>query len=250
MLVPPYRVDVKREADVIEEILRIYGYNNVEIPMVVKSSLQYAPQPDPTQVRNLIAEMLTSQGFSEIWSNSLTKAGYYDDLSQYRPELTVNLLNPLSADLSGMRQTLLFGGLECIARNVNRQNKDLKLYEFGNCYFLDDVEKENPVPGYREEERLALFITGAKSPESWTQKQEPTSFFLLKSFAENILKRMGFNIRQLHISESQNELFSEGLEYRKNNKTVLEAGIVAPGFLKKFELEQSVFMLISIGIFF
>ena len=241
LLVPPYRVDVKREADVIEEILRIYGYNNVEIPMVVKSSLQYAPQPDPTQVRNLIAEMLTSQGFSEIWSNSLTKAGYYDGLSQYRPELTVNLLNPLSADLSGMRQTLLFGGLECIARNVNRQNKDLKLYEFGNCYFLDDVEKENPVPGYREEERLALFITGAKSPESWTQKQEPTSFFLLKSFAENILKRMGFNIRQLHISESQNELFSEGLEYRKNNKTVLEAGIVAPGFLKKFELEQSVF---------
>ncbi len=241
LLVPPYRVDVKREADVIEEILRIYGYNNVEIPMVVKSSLQYAPQPDPTQVRNLIAEMLTSQGFSEIWSNSLTKAGYYDGLSQYRPELTVNLLNPLSADLSGMRQTLLFGGLECIARNVNRQNKDLKLYEFGNCYFLDDVEKENPVPGYREEEHLALFITGAKSPESWTQKQEPTSFFLLKSFAENILKRMGFNIRQLHISESQNELFSEGLEYRENNKTVLEAGIVASGFLKKFELEQSVF---------
>lgn len=178
LLVPPYRVDVKRETDVVEEILRIYGYNNVEIPTVVKSSLQYAPQPDPSQIRNLISEMLSSQGFNEIWSNSLTKAGYYEGLTQYSTGKTVNLLNPLSADLSGMRQTLLFGGLECIERNVNRQNKDLKLYEFGNCYFFEeDKVKEQPVPGYREEEHLALFITGAKSAESWTGEQQPTSFF-------------------------------------------------------------------------
>ncbi|MDX9909564.1 MAG: phenylalanine--tRNA ligase subunit beta, partial [Mariniphaga sp.] len=242
LLVPPYRVDVKRETDVVEEILRIYGYNNVEIPTVVKSSLQYAPQPDPSQIRNLISEMLSSQGFNEIWSNSLTKAGYYEGLTQYSTGKTVNLLNPLSADLSGMRQTLLFGGLECIERNVNRQNKDLKLYEFGNCYFFEeDKVKEQPVPGYREEEHLALFITGAKSAESWTGEQQPTSFFQLKPIAENILKRMGFSLKTLRISDSQNELFSEGLTYTENNKTVMEAGIVSLKFLKKFDLEQPVY---------
>lgn len=242
LLVPPYRVDVKRETDVVEEILRIYGYNNVEIPTVVKSSLQYAPQPDPSQIRNLISEMLSSQGFNEIWSNSLTKAGYYEGLTQYSTGKTVNLLNPLSADLSGMRQTLLFGGLECIERNVNRQNKDLKLYEFGNCYFFEeDKVKEQPVPGYREEEHLALFITGAKSAESWTGEQQPTSFFQLKPIAENILKRMGFSLKTLRISDSQNELFSEGLTYTENNKTVMEAGIVSSKFLKKFDLEQPVY---------
>ncbi len=242
LLVPPYRVDVKRETDVVEEILRIYGYNNVEIPTVVKSSLQYAPQPDPSQIRNLISEMLSSQGFNEIWSNSLTKAGYYEGLTQYSTGKTVNLLNPLSADLSGMRQTLLFGGLECIERNVNRQNKDLKLYEFGNCYFFEeDKVKEQPVPGYREEEHLALFITGAKSAESWTGEQQLTSFFQLKPVAENILKRMGFSLKTLRISDSQNELFSEGLTYTENNKTVMEAGIVSLKFLKKFDLEQPVY---------
>lgn len=239
--VPPYRVDVRREADVVEEILRIYGYNNVKIPTVVKSSLQYAPQPDPTQIRNLISEMLSSQGFNEIWSNSLTKAGYYDGLAQYDAGKTVKLLNPLSADLNGMRQTLLFGGLECIERNVNRQNRDLRLYEFGNCYFYGEDEKEQPVPGYREEERLALFITGAKSAESWTGEQLPGSFFQIKSVAENILKRMGFSLNKLRITESRNELFSEGLNYAENNRTVLETGIVSSKFLKKFDIEQPVY---------
>ncbi len=240
--VPPYRVDVTREADVIEEILRIYGYNNVEIPSLVKASLQYAQQPDPDQVRNLVAEMLTAQGFNEIWSNSLTKSGYYEGLEQYKAEQTVNLLNPLSADLKGIRQTLLFGGLECVAYNANRQNKDLKLYEFGNCYFFKGTERnENPLKNYREEEHLGLFISGAKTAENWTGEQKPTSFFQLKSVAENILKRMGFVISMLKVSETQNELFSEGLTYVENNKTVLELGIVAKKFLKKFEVEQPVY---------
>ncbi|RIH62874.1 phenylalanine--tRNA ligase subunit beta [Mariniphaga sediminis] len=240
--VPPYRVDVQREADVVEDILRIYGYNNVEIPALVKSSLQYAPQPDPDEIRNLVAEMLTAQGFNEIWSNSLTKADYYEGLEQYKEEQTVNLLNPLSADLNGMRQTLLFGGLECVAYNANRQNKDLKLYEFGNCYFLKGTEqKEDPVSNYREEEHLGLFITGAKITENWTGVQQPTSFFQLKSVAENILKRMGFTISMLKVSESQNELFSEGLTYIENNKIVLELGIVSKKFQKKFEISQVVY---------
>jgi phenylalanyl-tRNA synthetase beta chain len=242
LAVPPYRVDVKREADVIEEILRIYGYNNIEIPSVVKSSLQVAAKPDSDQLRNLVSEMLTSQGFHEIWSNSLTKAGYYEGLEQYHREQSVILLNPLSADLNGMRQNLLFGGLECISWNANRQNKDLMLYEFGNCYFYKGTQlKDQPVRNYHEEEHLGLFITGALSTESWAMEQRPTSFFFLKSLAENILKRMGFKIHQLKVAETSNELFAEGIVYTANNKIVLELGTVAKQFLKKFEIENPVY---------
>jgi phenylalanyl-tRNA synthetase beta chain len=240
--VPPYRVDVKREADIIEEILRIYGYNNVDFPPVIKSSLQNAPQPDPEHLRNLVAEMLTAQGFHEIWSNSLTKAGYYRELEQFNERQTVNLLNPLSADLNGMRQTLLFGGLECILWNANRQSKDLLLYEFGNCYFLKGTEqKDNPVKNYREEEHLGLFITGLKAGESWTGESQPSSFFQLKSVAENILKRMGFRLSQLKVTGTENELFSEGISYGENNKTVVELGVVSKKILKKFDIDNPVY---------
>ncbi len=242
LAIPPYRVDVKREADVIEEILRIYGYNNVEIPSVVKSSLQSSSKPDTDQLRNLISEMLTSQGFNEIWSNSLSKSAYYESLEQYKPEQTVTLMNPLSADLNGMRQTLLFGGLECIVWNINRQNRDLKLYEFGNCYFFKGSElKEQPVRNYQEEEHLGLLITGTQAPQSWITEYKATSFFYLKSIAENILKRMGFTISRLQITETGNELFSEGLSYLENKKLVLELGTVRRRYLKKFNLENPVF---------
>ncbi len=242
LLVPPYRVDVKREADVIEEILRIYGYNNVEIPTQVNASLQTAEKPDPNNVKNLVAEMITAQGFNEIWSNSLTKAGYYEGLNQYGDAQTVKLLNPLSADLNGMRQTLLFGGLECVAFNANRQNKNLRMYEFGNCYFFKGTElKDHPEKNYREEEHLALFVTGAKENESWSGKQQLTSFFSLKTYAENILKRLGFSIEQLQVNEVSDELFAEGLSYTGNNKTLVNVGIVAKKWLKKFDVDAPVY---------
>lgn len=242
LLVPPYRVDVKREADVIEEILRIYGYNNVEIPTQVNASLQTAEKPDPNQVRNIIAEMLTAQGFNEIWSNSLTKASYYTGLKNYKEEQTVKILNPLSADLNGMRQTLLFGGLESIVYNANRQNKNLRFYEFGNCYFYKGTElKDHPEKNYREEEHLALFVTGSKENENWTEKDQSTSFFTIKTYAENILKRLGFLTGQMQITETENELFSEGLSYSFNNKHLLNLGIVAKKWLKKFDIENPVY---------
>ncbi len=242
LLVPPYRVDVQREADVIEEILRIYGYNNVEIPSLVKSSLQYAEKPNRNQMRNMAADMLTAQGFNEIWSNSLTKAAYYEGLNQYKEERTVKLLNPLSADLNGMRQTLLFGGLESIAHNANRQNKNLKFYEFGNCYFYKGSKiKEHPETNYWEEEHLALFVTGNKEEENWITKEQPTSFFSIKTYAENILKRIGFNPRQLQISDAQNEFFPEGLSYQLNNYTLLEIGIISKKCLKKFDIDAPVY---------
>lgn len=240
--VPPYRVDVKREADVIEEILRIYGYNNVEIPTAIRASLQTFDKPDINHMRNIIAEMLTAQGFNEIWSNSLTKASYYDGMEHFSDSKTVKLLNPLSADLNGMRQTLLFGGLEAIAYNANRQNRNLRLYEFGNCYSYRGTQvKEHPETNYNEEEHLGLFLIGNKEDETWTGKEQPASFYTLKAYAENILKRMGANPEQMQIDETACELLSEGLDYTMNNKTVLELGTVARKFTKKFDLEADVY---------
>ncbi|MDR2910430.1 MAG: phenylalanine--tRNA ligase subunit beta [Bacteroidales bacterium] len=242
LLIPPYRIDVKREADVIEEILRIYGYNNVETPTSIRSSLQTFEKPDINHIRNIIAEMLTAKGFNEIWSNSLTKAGYYEGLENFSDEKTVKLLNPLSADLNGMRQTLLFGGLETIAYNANRQNKNLRFYEFGNCYSYKGTHiKEHPETNYNEEEHLGLFITGNKEDENWTEKEQPVSFFTIKTYAENILKRTGFNIGKMQIDETWNELLSEGLDYRINNKTVLELGIVSKKITKRFDLETNIY---------
>jgi len=242
LLVPPYRVDVKREADVIEDILRIYGYNNVEIPTQVRSSLQTAEKPSPDGIKNLVAEMLTSQGFNEIWSNSLTKAGYYDGLKQYKPEQTVAILNPLSNDLNALRQTLLFGGLESIAHNANRQNKNLKFYEYGNSYFYKGTQlKDKPANNYWEEHHLALFVTGNKEAENWTSKAEAASFYSIKSYAENILKKLGLNNQNLSVDSSENELFSDGLAYSYNNKAILEIGIIAGSILKKFEIDSPVY---------
>ena len=242
LLVPPYRVDVKREADVIEEILRIYGYNNIEIPTQVKSSLQTAEKPDPGKVQNLVAEMLTAQGFTEIWSNSLTKSGHYEGLNQYKDEQTVKILNPLSTDLNGMRQTLLFGGLESIAYNLNRQNKNLKFYEFGNCYFYKGTElKSNPASNYREEHHLALFIAGNKEDENWALKEQSASFFGLKTYAENILKRLGLLTQNIQVTETEDELFEEGLTYTLNNMVILEVGIVSLSMLKKFDIDSQVY---------
>lgn len=240
--VPPYRVDVKREADVIEEILRIYGYNNVEIPTQVNASLQTAEKPSPDGVKNLVAEMLTAQGFNEIWSNSLTKASYYENLKDFKAEQTVIILNPLSADLNGMRQTLLFGGLESIAYNANRQSKNLKFYEFGNCYFYKGTQlKEQPANNYWEENHLGLFVTGNKEQENWTTKEDSASFFGLKSYAEKILKRLGLLNQNTQVGSSESELFSDGLSYIYNNKVVLELGIVAGSFLKKFDIDSPVY---------
>ncbi|WP_340114850.1 phenylalanine--tRNA ligase subunit beta [Maribellus mangrovi] len=240
--VPPYRVDVKREADVIEEILRIYGYNNVEIPTQVNASLQTAEKPSPDGVKNLVAEMLTTQGFNEIWSNSLTKAAHYEGLKDFKEEQTVMILNPLSADLNGMRQTLLFGGLEAIAYNANRQSKNLKMYEFGNCYFYKGTQlKDQPANNYWEENHLGLFITGNKEQENWTTKEEEASFYGLKSYAEKILKRLGLLNHTIQVDESESELFSDGLSYSYNNKVVLELGIVAGSHLKKFDVDAPVY---------
>ena len=242
LLVPPYRVDVTRECDVIEDILRIYGYNNIELPTQVNASLQYSVKPNPTKLRNLIAEMLTAQGFNEIWSNSLTKTSYYENNSALPIESTVKLFNPLSNDLGSMRQTLLYGGLESIAHNANRKNPDLRLYEFGNCYFFNGSSlKENPVRNYREEEHLGVFISGDKEAANWSISANKTSFFLLRSYAENILKRLGFSVISLKSEGFSNELISEGVQYFINGKKLVEFGVVSGKTLKAFGIENPVY---------
>ena len=243
LAVPPYRVDVKREADVVEEILRIYGYNNVEIPTQVNASLQYAVKPDPVKIRNLMADMLTAQGFNEIWSNSLTKASYYEQGETFGYANSVKILNPLSNDLGVMRQTLLFGGLEAIAHNANRRNANLRLYEFGNCYFHNGSElRSDALKNYREEEHLALFVTGQKEKESWAAPQAESSFFQLKTYVENLLARLGLKMEKLKADSYSNELIAEGLVYATaSGKKIAEIGIVHARLLKQFEIENPVF---------
>lgn len=243
--VPPYRVDVQREADLIEDILRIYGYNNVEIPMQVRSTLSYAPRPDRTKLMNLAADFLTAGGYTEIMSNSLTKGAYYEQLQAYKAEHCVKIMNPLSADLNVMRQTLLFNMLEAMALNINHKNGDLKLYEFGNCYSFDAEKRtdENHLAAYSEEYRLAMAVTGVATPQSWDAKPAKASFFTLRAMVEKLLRRFGIDIYQLKTESCANDLFAEGLELQLNGKRLAQIGVVSPKIRKQLDVKQEVYFL-------
>lgn len=248
--VPRYRVDVQRECDVVEDILRIYGYDNVEFPEKLNTSLAYGVKPDPEKLRRRIAEQLTAQGFNEILNNSLTKVSYYEPLAQLTLDTCVKIMNPLSQDLGVMRQTLLFGGLESIARNANRKNADLKFYEFGNCYHYNgelkiknyELIQNDPLKAYSEEPHLALWITGNKAAQTWVRKEEKTTFYQLHAYVNNILVRLGVDLSKTTVERLENELFSDGLVLKAaNGKALGFIGIVARKQLKAFDIEQEVF---------
>ena len=243
--VPPYRVDVQREADLIEDILRIYGYNNVEVPSRVRSTLSYAPKPDRSKLMNLAADFLTDNGFTEIMSNSLTKAAYYEGLAACPPERCVRIINPLSADLNVLRQTLLFNMLEAVCLNINHKNGDLKLYEFGNCYFYDEAKRteENHLAAYSEEYRLAIAVTGIATPQSWNTKPEKASFFTLRAVAEKLLRRFGIDIYALKSEPTQSDLFAEGLTMSLNGKELLQIGVVSSKLRRLTDVKQEVYYL-------
>ncbi|MDR1582572.1 MAG: phenylalanine--tRNA ligase subunit beta [Prevotellaceae bacterium] len=242
VLIPSYRIDVKREFDVIEDILRIYGYNNVEIPSQVHSTLSYVLKPDKDKLVNAVSDYFTANGFREIMSNSLTKSVYYDNLETYKADNSVKILNPLSNELNVMRQTLLFGGLEAIARNINRKNPDLKFYETGNCYSYKETQFLNPLSAYREDTRIALFLTGNDRSLSWNQKAEPSNFFTLKSLLDKLLQRFGVNISNLKTDDAPKDIFSDGLSLDiPKGKHVLTFGVVAKNILKMLDIEQDVF---------
>ena len=245
LAVPPYRVDVQRDCDVIEDILRIYGYNNVEIPSTLKSSLTTKGDADKSnKLQNLVAEQLVGCGFNEILNNSLTRAAYYDGLESYPSNHLVMLMNPLSADLNSMRQTLLFGGLESIAHNANRKNADLKFFEFGNCYYFD-ADKKNPektLDAYSEDYHLGLWVTGKRVSNSWAHADENSSVYELKAYVENILKRLGLDLRNLVVGNLTDGIFAAALSVNtKGGKRLATFGVVTKKLLKVFDIDNEVY---------
>ncbi len=241
--VPTYRVDVRREADLIEDILRIYGYNNVEIPQHVNSTLSYAPSPDKDKLTNSVADFLTSNGFTEIMSNSLTRGAYYEELTSYPAERCVKILNPLSNDLNVMRQTLLFNALEAVSLNTNRKNANLKLYEFGNCYSYHAEKAEaGGLAPYEEEGRLALLVTGTTHTLSWNTPATPSNYFSIKAMAEKILRRFGQDIYRLACEPLASDLYSEAVQF-KAGKKLFEIGIVSAKIRKMFDIKAPVYYM-------
>jgi len=242
LMVPSYRVDVKREADVIEEILRIYGYNFVSIDNHVNSTITHSQKPIKTNMRNLVSDLLSSNRYNEAMTNSLTKSTYYTNNNTFKEDNLVKIFNPLSQDLNSMRQTLLYGGLETIAYNTNRQNPDLRLYEFGQCYFYNkDEENDNHVKNYDEEEHLSIFLTGNYNSTNWNQEETIASFYQLKSIVEQILSRLGFSFKKIVTEEFSNNIFANALRLKYNNKTIAEYGVVAVNQLKLTGINQEVF---------
>ena len=243
--VPAYRVDVQRPCDVVEDILRIYGYNNVEIPTQLKSSLTILGEEDKAYHRqNVIGEQLAGCGFREIMNNSLTKTAYYTGLNRYTEETTVKVMNPLSSDLGVMRQTLLFGGLESVCRNINHKMPNLRFFEFGNCYHYSPEKKneEDPIKAYTEELHLGMWITGKRVEGSWAHPDEKSSFYELKAYVMNIFTRLGVNPAIVVAEKSDNNVFGKALALKaRNGKLLCEMGTVCHKLLKKMDIEQDVF---------
>lgn len=243
--IPAYRVDVTRPCDVVEDILRIYGYNNVEIPTAVKSSLTIKGEADASnKLKNLIGEQLVGQGFNEILNNSLTRESYYKDSVTYPAEKAVRLLNPLSSDLNVMRQTLLFGGLEVIAHNANRKNANLRLFETGNCYHYDASRRndEKVLAPYSEEEHLALWLTGKRVEGSWAHADETASVYELKAYVELILRRVGFPMGGMLMKDGESDIFSKSLVLcDRNGKSYLEFGLVKKSLTAEQGIDAEVY---------
>lgn len=240
--IPSYRVDVKKEADVIEEILRIYGYNNIAVNNHVNSTLTYPEKPDKEKIVNTISDMLSANGFSEIMCNSLNPAAWYEQSPDFSNEELVLLANPLSSDLNAMRQSLLYGGLSSVSWNLNRQNPDLKLYEFGHCYFFKKSGDSHPqAKDYTEKASLDLFISGNKEKPGWNSKTNPTDFFNMKSYLEMVLSRLGIKPEGMITGESDKKYFAESLTYIINNKVIAEAGRISKSYLTKFDIGQDVY---------
>ena len=253
--VPAFRVDVTRPCDVVEEVLRIYGYNNIEIPTQLKSSLTTKGDLDKSyKQQNIIAEQLVGCGFNEILNNSLTKVSYYDNCETFKSENLVKLMNPLSQDLGVMRQTLLFGGLECISHNINRQMPNLRLFEYGNCYYYDESRKLNldgqlsnaenskqVLAPYSEDYHLGLWITGKRISGSWAHADELLDVYQLKAYVENILSRLGVPFGALVFGEESNDIFAKSVKItNRGGKLIAQYGIVSKKQTSKFDIDQQV----------
>lgn len=243
--IPAYRVDVQRPCDVVEDILRIYGYNNVEIPTSLKSSLNVEGEVDKSvKLQNLVSEQLVGCGFNEILNNSLTAASYYDGLETYKPENLVRVMNPLSNDLNVMRASLLFGGLECIQHNANRKNADLRFFEFGNCYHFN-AEKKNPekvLAAYSEELHLGLWLTGKYISNSWAHPDMNSSIYELKAYVLNIFSRLGVNLGAMVFGNLSDDIYSVAISiHTRGGKLVATFGVLSKKLQKAFDIDNEVY---------
>ena len=243
--VPAYRVDVTRPCDVVEDILRIYGYNNVEIPTQLKSCLVIKGEEDKKhKMTNIVSEQLVGSGFNEILNNSLTRGAYYDNHNAWPADNSVKIMNPLSSDLSVMRQTLLFGGLESIEHNAKRKNGNLRFFEFGNVYHFapERQNDENPMDAYLEQNHLALWLTGKRVEGSWAHADEDSSFYELMAYVENILSRIGLNPAATVRMKSDNDVFAAGLTIEnRGGKKLIEMGILSKKVLKAADIDRPVY---------
>ena len=231
LIIPSYRVDVQREVDVIEEILRVYGYNNIDFTKKLNATVANSARTEDYKIQNIIATQLNSLGFHEMIANSLTSPDYVKLSEMLKEEYNVMMLNPLSNDLSAMRQSLLFSGLEAVSYNINRRNGDLKLFEFGKTY--------HKLPsGYDEPKHLTLFVTGNRNSESWTTTEKPSDFFLFKGFVDSVLNRLGICKTQNKPAES--DVFAEGIAVACGNDILLEFGTIKKSILKHFDIKQEV----------
>ena len=243
--VPVYRIDVQRDVDVIEDILRIYGYNNVEFSDNVKSNLSYQTPTDRSyKLQNLISEQLCGCGFNEILNNSLTRSAYYDNLSTYPVSHCVMLMNPLSADLNCMRQTLLFGGLESVEHNAKRKNGNIRFFELGNCYDynIDHKKEDETLAEFSEDYRLGLWVSGSRVDNNWAHPNEKSSVYELKAYVENILVRLGVNLQKVIFGNLANDIYSAGLSITTSSGRQLGTmGIVSPKICKELDIETDVY---------
>ena len=230
LTIPSYRVDVTREADVIEEILRVYGYNNVEFSHKLNTSISFSDF-DAVKIENIVANQLIAQGFNETMANSLTKAEYVSLSEILNPAHNVTMLNPLSNDLGVMRQSLLFSGLESVVYNINRKNNSLKFFEFGKTYHKFENE-------YSEQKHLTLFVSGNRTKESWNSAIKPSDFFYLKGIVTTVLERLG--IKNLKTSPTKNDVFSEGITLSLGKIKLVDVGVVKKPILKEFGIKQTV----------
>jgi len=232
LIIPAYRVDVQREIDVIEDILRVYGYNNIAIPKKLNATIANSSRTEEYKVQNIVANQLCALGFNEMMANSLTTPDYVKLSENLKEEFNVIMLNPLSNDLSAMRQSLLFSGLEAVSFNINRRKSDLKLFEFGKTY--------HKMPsGYDEIKHLSLFLTGNRKEESWTQPNQKSDFFLFRGYINSVLSRLGIDTK-VTVLPVESDVFAEGIALAIGKEIIVELGTIKKGILKHFDIKQEV----------
>ena len=240
--IPTCKVDVTRECDVVEEIMRIYGYNNIQVDERISSCLSFSKKPNPRRLQNIVSDMLTDNGFSEIMNNSLTKAEYFEQNDDFDAARSIHILNPLSKELNVMRQTLLYSGLECIVRNLNYKIRDQRLYEFGRTYQLVDATSDKVTDRYVETQHLSIFMTGNTVAENWMTPAAPVDFYHLKAHVANILQRMRINMSRIQVVPAVEHYYAEGLDlvFRDSHKQLCSLGRLSKETLRRMDCKQEV----------